>query len=87
MSPRRLHEVAPPAERALLVGAPRKGTRDAKHAEEHLDELARLADTAGAAVVGRVLQMVAAPDPATSSSARGRWRRWALAAEARARRS
>jgi GTP-binding protein HflX len=63
MSRSRLHEVAPPQERALLAGAPRKGTRDAKHAEEHLDELARLADTAGAGVVGRVLQLVQAPDP------------------------
>ena len=63
MSPRRLHEVAPARERALLAGAPRKGSRDAKHAEEHLDELARLADTAGAAVVGRVLQLVQSPDP------------------------
>ena len=63
MSPRRLHEVALPRERAWLAGAPRKGSRDAKHAEEHLDELARLADTAGAVVVGRVLQMVQSPDP------------------------
>ena len=44
MSSRRLHEVALPRERAWLAGAPRKGSRDAKHAEEHLDELARLAE-------------------------------------------
>ena len=31
--------------------------------EEHLDELARLADTAGAAVVGRVVQFIAKPTP------------------------
>ena len=31
--------VRPPAERALLIGAPRKGSSDAKKAEEHLDEL------------------------------------------------
>ena len=63
MSPRRLVDIAPPVERALLVGAPRKRTRDARHANEHLDELARLADTAGAAVVDRVIQAVDAPSP------------------------
>jgi GTP-binding protein HflX len=51
-------------ERALLVAAPRRGTRDARHAQEHLDELARLADTAGAVVVGRTIQRVEAPTPA-----------------------
>ncbi len=61
--PRQLIEVRPPAERALLVGAPRKGSRDAAAVEEHLEELARLADTAGAVVVGRVIQFVAAPTP------------------------
>lgn len=54
-------EVVPPRERVLLVGAPRKGSDDAAHVQEHLDELARLADTAGAEVVGRVVQVVAAP--------------------------
>jgi len=52
-----------PVERALLVGAPRKGSADATLVEEHLDELARLADTAGAAVVGRAVQRVDAPTP------------------------
>jgi len=33
--------------------------------EEHLDELAQLADTAGAVVVGRAVQSRKAPDPAT----------------------
>jgi len=33
--------------------------------QEHLDELARLVDTAGASVVGRLTQQVAAPSPAT----------------------
>jgi GTP-binding protein HflX len=56
-------EVAPPVERVLLVGAPRKGTRDAAEIDEHLDELARLADTAGAEVAGRVVQLVTAPTP------------------------
>jgi len=50
-------------ERAFLVGAPRKGTADAQQVEEHLDELARLADTAGAAVVGRTSQRIEAPTP------------------------
>ncbi|MDP3774934.1 MAG: GTPase HflX, partial [Gemmatimonadales bacterium] len=63
MSARQVIEVRPPAERALLVGAPRKGSRDAQEVEEHLDELARLTDTAGAEVVGRVMQIIAAPTP------------------------
>ncbi|GIW50706.1 MAG: hypothetical protein KatS3mg081_0061 [Gemmatimonadales bacterium] len=57
-------EIQPPVERALLVAAPRRGTPDARYAQEHLDELARLADTAGAAVVGRTIQRVDAPTPA-----------------------
>jgi len=56
-------EIAPPTERAYLVGAPRKGTADATLVDEHLDELARLADTAGAPVVGRTIQRVDAPTP------------------------
>ena len=56
-------EIEKPVERAILVGAPRRGTPDATHAEEHLEELARLADTAGAEVVGRLIQRVQAPDP------------------------
>jgi GTP-binding protein HflX len=50
-------------ERAFLVGAPRKGSQDLAHMEEHLDELGRLADTAGAAVVGRTYQRIEAPTP------------------------
>jgi GTP-binding protein HflX len=49
----------------VLVGAPRKGSDDADHLTEHLDELARLADTAGALVVGRLSQQVVSPNPAT----------------------
>jgi len=60
---RKLIEVRPAAERALLVGAPRKGSPEARDVEEHLDELARLADTAGAKVVGRVVQFIAKPTP------------------------
>jgi len=58
-----LIEIALPVERAFLVGAPRKGTADADRAGEHLDELARLADTAGAEVVGRLIQRVDKPTP------------------------
>ncbi len=50
-------------ERAFLVGAPRKGSEDASQVEEHLDELGRLADTAGAEIVGRTYQRVEAPTP------------------------
>jgi GTP-binding protein HflX len=62
---RAMIEVAPPVERAILVGAPRKGSSDAAHLEEHLDELARLVDTAGALVVSRLSQQVATRNPAT----------------------
>jgi GTP-binding protein HflX len=57
--------IEPPAERVLLVGAPRKGSNDVLHLDEHLDELARLADTAGGLVVGRLTQQIASPNPAT----------------------
>jgi len=50
-------------ERAFLVGAPRKGSEDAVHVDEHLEELQRLADTAGAEVVGRTIQRIDAPTP------------------------
>src|SRR5690348_9734252 len=56
-------EIQPPAERAVLVGAPRRGSTDATASEEHLDELARLADTAGATVVARLTQRIQAPTP------------------------
>ena len=60
---RRLIEIQSPIERAFLVGAPRKGSDDAVHVDEHLEELERLADTAGAAVVGRTIQRIEAPTP------------------------
>ena len=50
-----------PRERAFLVGAPRKGSDDAVHVDEHLEELERLADTAGAQVIGRAIQRIEAP--------------------------
>jgi GTP-binding protein HflX len=60
-----LIEVRAPVERAILVAAPRKGSTDARHLEEHLEELTRLVDTAGGDVVGRLSQQVASPNPAT----------------------
>jgi GTP-binding protein HflX len=49
----------------MLVGAPRKQTA-ARHAlDEHLKELAALADTAGAEVVGELTQQIDRPHPAT----------------------
>ncbi len=60
---RRLIEIQSPVERAFLVGAPRKGSDDAVQVTEHLDELARLADTAGANVIGRTVQRIEAPTP------------------------
>lgn len=49
----------------MLVAAPRKGSKDARHITEHLEELTRLVDTAGAEVVGRISQHIASPNPAT----------------------
>jgi len=60
---RRLIEIQAPIERAFLVGAPRKGSDDAVHVDEHLEELERLADTAGAQVIGRTVQRIDAPTP------------------------
>ncbi|MFL6259390.1 MAG: GTPase HflX [Thermoanaerobaculia bacterium] len=50
--------------RAFLVGLILPG-QPGYVVEEHLDELAQLADTAGAVVVGRAFQSRKAPDPAT----------------------
>jgi GTP-binding protein HflX len=49
----------------VLVAAPRKGSPDARHVAEHLEELTRLVDTAGAEVVGRISQHIVSPNPAT----------------------
>lgn len=53
-----------PVERALLVGAPLKGV-EARVVQEHMDELARLTDTAGGEVVGVVIQRIDAPNAHT----------------------
>jgi GTP-binding protein HflX len=54
----------PEVEKAILVGVIH-GTMTAMEAEEHLEELAMLADTAGARVVERFLQQRHRIDPAT----------------------
>ncbi len=52
-----------PQERAVLLSAPGRGlSRD--EAQEHLDELASLTDTAGAEVVATVQQSIETPHPA-----------------------
>jgi len=49
-------------ERAVLVGAPRLDEPETL-VDEHLEELERLADTAGAEVVGTLVQRLEAPHP------------------------
>ena len=49
----------------MLVSAPSKRSFARQHADEHLEELARLADTAGAVVVGTLTQLLDRPHPAT----------------------
>ena len=51
-------------EKAILVGVASRAVPRAA-AEEHLDELERLVDTAGGTVVARYVQERASPDPAT----------------------
>lgn len=58
-------ELAPPIERAILVGAPRKRSNAKHHVAEHLEELERLVDTAGGVVVGEVTQQIDKPNPST----------------------
>jgi GTP-binding protein HflX len=60
-----LIDLQAPVERAILVGAPRKRSADRHHFEEHLEELARLADTAGVDVVGTLTQLIDRPHPGT----------------------
>lgn len=52
-------------ERAILVGAPRKGSGMRHQLGEHLEELGELADTAGALVVGELTQFLDRPNPST----------------------
>jgi GTP-binding protein HflX len=75
-----LIELQAPIERAILVGAQIKGPHGRTNGNgssgspaltrsevmnEHLEELERLADTAGAIVVGQVTQQLDRPNPAT----------------------
>ncbi len=57
--------LSPPTERAVLVGVPLKRSAARHQMEEHLEELERLADTAGADVVGTLTQQLDRPHPAT----------------------
>ncbi len=56
-------EIRSEPERAMLVAAPPLDESQAI-VDEHLDELACLADTAGAEVVGRLVQRLNSPNPA-----------------------
>ncbi|MBI5653948.1 MAG: GTPase HflX, partial [Chloroflexi bacterium] len=56
---------APPTERAFLVGVELKRPRNEFPIDESLDELERLAETAGLAVIGRAMQRVERINPAT----------------------
>lgn len=60
-----LHQTVRPAERALLVGAQLKQGRPLLPVEESVEELERLAETAGLTVVGKIWQRFDRPDPAT----------------------
>ncbi len=57
-----LIEIQKPVERAVLVGAPLANEPEAL-VDEHLEELERLADTAGAEVVGTLIQRLDSPHP------------------------
>ncbi|HZD10614.1 MAG TPA: GTPase HflX [Candidatus Binatia bacterium] len=60
-----LYETRRPTERALLIGAELKQGHPLLPVEESLEELERLAETAGLDVTGRVWQRFDKPDPAT----------------------
>ncbi len=62
--PTQLIDNRSPVDRAVLVGAPLKGS-DPRLVEEHLEELARLTDTAGGEVVGVIRQWIDSPHPST----------------------
>jgi GTP-binding protein HflX len=60
----KLHSTREATERAYLVAVEAKGRRDGVAAEASLEELALLAHTAGADVVGRAGQRLESPNPA-----------------------
>ena len=59
------HDTAPPREHAFLVGAELKESHPLLPVEDSLEELARLADTAGIDVVGQTIQRFDKPNSAT----------------------
>ena len=61
----KVYDTTSPRERAFLVGAELKHGRPLLPVEDSLDELARLADTAGIDVVGQTFQKFNRPDSAT----------------------
>lgn len=63
--PKDLIDLHAPQERAILVGAPLKRGTGKLLMQEHLEELGRLTDTAGALVVGELTQQLDRPDTAT----------------------
>lgn len=58
-------EIREPADDVILVATPRRNRADRDSTDEHIAELARLADTAGANVVGQLVQRVNKPNPST----------------------
>ena len=56
-------ELKQPVEQVILVATPRRGNSAAGTAEEHLDELARLVDTAGGKIAARLTQRIQSPNP------------------------
>ena len=60
---RHLHDTKPPRERAYLVGTELTGGRSEWSAEDSLQELALLADTAGLEVIGSTFQRIKMPYP------------------------
>jgi len=65
MSPKSTFPTHPPKERAFLVGVEIKQHASAISLEESLEELARLADTAGLEIVGESTQRLETPNPVT----------------------
>ncbi|MBP6787605.1 MAG: GTPase HflX [Candidatus Promineofilum sp.] len=61
----RIHDTAPPRERAFMVGTELTNSEPLLSVADSLDELARLADTAGIAVVGQTMQRFDKPNSAT----------------------
>ncbi|HSM62269.1 MAG TPA: GTPase HflX [Longimicrobiales bacterium] len=60
--PTQLIDMRTPVDKAILVGAPEREL-DPRLADEHLEELARLTDTAGGTVVGTLRQRLRQPSP------------------------